>query len=737
MWWNPGDVLQSPIAFDTETALGSGPLDVPRMALASASDGKRSVLIHPDDLAAFLTTHKRHTFLAFNVGFDFWVVDQELRRQGYGATPGDPSRVLWDASHNNRLYCLRMLYRLIVLGTEGDAPRKGTLADVVARFAPQHKVDKKDPYRLRYGELIGKSKDAIVRLEDGFRLYALADAEATRALWEPMHACAVSIMREAGWNPDLKAGRTYEIRPDAYRKWGPLSLAIQTRAAIVFDRLSREPWRTDAQKVSGMVQATKARIAELADYLESECPGLWNRYKRANQHRGIRPGDFQLSKTSGLRKRDNGILADHLVGIAKTLGFRVPLSSGKKAGVSLSADDWSGVESPFIAAWIEYDKLKGQLGKMLLPMATGEVYADYEPLLKTGRTSAQKHTGIASLPIQQVPRDPVFRQLFLADPGTELLTIDYSYLELRTLAANCEARFGFSFLGDVIREHTKAVRAGKGAMMPDPHEVMAAAILGVPPPAYMALPKDQRKPARQKAKPVNFGFPGGLGARKFVLYAALQYGQTVTLAEAKALRKKWMDTYPEMKRWLVDGTARNLAKALRIPESRVTAKFGRYLWPVREAIEGVNVDEDRTKPIIDKLHSVCKDPAITKMLASFDFSTLTHQELSSKLLKGASVTLTGRVRAKCGYSEAANHPFQAVAADGAKEAAWRLMYEGFHLKAFIHDEIVIALPEGPQVPSQARRVASLMNRAMEDVMSPKMGMPCETEYHVASHWVKG
>ena len=53
---------------------------------------------------------------------------------------------------------------------------------------------------------------------------------------------------------------------------------------------------------------------------------------------------------------------------------------------------------------------------------------------------------------------------------------------------------------------------------------------------------------RKFAKPVNLGYPGGLGPSTFVTYAASeQYGVNVTEEEAKTLRELWKQTYPEMK----------------------------------------------------------------------------------------------------------------------------------------------------------------------------------------------
>jgi DNA polymerase I-like protein with 3'-5' exonuclease and polymerase domains len=56
---------------------------------------------------------------------------------------------------------------------------------------------------------------------------------------------------------------------------------------------------------------------------------------------------------------------------------------------------------------------------------------------------------------------------------------------------------------------------------------------------------------RDKGKPVitrqcNFGFPGGLGPNKLVLFAHAGYGVTLTETRAQDLRITWLNTYPEM-----------------------------------------------------------------------------------------------------------------------------------------------------------------------------------------------
>src|SRR5262245_25407515 len=73
------------LAFDTETPdLGDG-TQAPVLVLASACAGggeRASCLIRPEQVGAFILAHPRVTWVMFNVGFDFWVVERHLRERG-------------------------------------------------------------------------------------------------------------------------------------------------------------------------------------------------------------------------------------------------------------------------------------------------------------------------------------------------------------------------------------------------------------------------------------------------------------------------------------------------------------------------------------------------------------------------------------------------------------------------------------------------------------------------------
>jgi DNA polymerase I-like protein with 3'-5' exonuclease and polymerase domains len=103
------------------------------------------------------------------------------------------------------------------------------------------------------------------------------------------------------------------------------------------------------------------------------------------------------------------------------------------------------------------------------------------------------------------------------------------------------------------------------------------------------------------------------------------------------------------------------------------------------------------------------------------------------LFDATAATLTGRLRAGVGYTEAKNTPFQSLCADGAKLALWRLRYVGFKPYAFVHDEILVSLPSDT-TGEPAMRVRRIMESAMEEVMGH--GIPAECDAVVAGHWKK-
>ena len=128
--------------------------------------------------------------------------------------------------------------------------------------------------------------------------------------------------------------------------------------------------------------------------------------------------------------------------------------------------------------------------------------------------------------LQNAPRDPDFRRLFVATPGHLLVVADYSQIELRVAAL---------LSGDPAM--LAAYQDGE-----DLHTKTAAAVLGIP---AAQITKEQR----QMAKAVNFGLLFGQGAAGLAAYARSSYGVTMTVAEASQARQAFFSSYKGLMSW--------------------------------------------------------------------------------------------------------------------------------------------------------------------------------------------
>ena len=96
---------------------------------------------------------------------------------------------------------------------------------------------KHDPYRLRYGEILGKDLHSV---EPGFLTYAVKDAIVTHRIYSRLVEIAKRL---------VEPFRT-DMQPDAVARFGLLTETIQVRAAIALAAISRHGMHLDQQVVS-------------------------------------------------------------------------------------------------------------------------------------------------------------------------------------------------------------------------------------------------------------------------------------------------------------------------------------------------------------------------------------------------------------------------------------------------------------------------------------------------------
>lgn len=177
------------------------------------------------------------------------------------------------------------------------------------------------------------------------------------------------------------------------------------------------------------------------------------------------------------------------------------------AGDLLEYKFYYGATTKFLDQWGDYAAFDGRIHPSF--KLTNVV---------TGRTSCSDPN------LQQVPRNKELRSLFTAPKGRILLEADYSQIELRIAA-------------DYANEPTMIRIYQTGG---DIHTETARGITGKDTPT---------KEDRTKAKPVNFGFLYGMGAKGFVNYALDNYGVVISLEEAETYRELFFAKYSRLLEW--------------------------------------------------------------------------------------------------------------------------------------------------------------------------------------------
>ncbi len=215
-----------------------------------------------------------------------------------------------------------------------------------------------------------------------------------------------------------------------------------------------------------------------------------------------------------------------------------------------------------VLAWRELTKLRSTYAETLprLVAADGRIHTTFnQTVAATGRLSSND-PNLQNIPVRtELGRQ--IRRAFVAEPGTRLVSFDYSQIELRLLAHLC---------GD--ENLVRAFHEGK-----DIHAATAALTFGVP---EEAVTKEQRN----RAKLLNYAVLYGVS--NFGL--AQQMGGVISAAEAKALIEQYFERFPSVRRFV----EQTVSEARQRGFTRTIFGRRRYFpeinapnWNVRQAAE--------------------------------------------------------------------------------------------------------------------------------------------------------
>lgn len=345
-------------------------------------------------------------------------------------------------------------------------------------------VDKSDPRRTRYGELVGLPLSEWP--PDAVR-YALLDAQSTWRVYR-----------------DQQPFERYMIGND-----------IHARAHFVLHLMSLRGIRVDTAAVHALARDIEVETKRLRQTLI----------------------DGGLARVEGSKKNPRVVRTPNAA--RKAI---VELGSNRRTDkglISVSKQALSGVVVPPghpLYAYQELTTLTGTASKNLPPLRYPSITTSYDECVVTGRMSSRQTddqpnaTNLQNLPRTiDDPRTPTqgllnrFRGCLIPSTGCTFGIVDYSSAELVTFADVEMAWFGESRMGD-------AIKAGRNL-----HEDFAETLVQAP---YDARNPDHKQ-ARQIAKVFNFGKLGGMGDVKFQVHLAQQTGIQLPVYRVKQITTAW------------------------------------------------------------------------------------------------------------------------------------------------------------------------------------------------------
>jgi hypothetical protein len=630
----------------------------PRLMALAISSGAENLVMHPDALGRFLLCHRERTLVVYDSAAAFLVIHRHLLGRG----EAEAAAVLPELIDARRLHDVGLLDALVRLAESDDEPTRRDLPAVVRQYAG-----------LALAGADSRTVGPGVSGVGPLRERAAREAIALRLAIGPLHRRACALARDAGVDDSVIA------------QYGVLSEAVQVAGAVAMADVMNLGMRLD-QAGLRRARGEHRRCADAAALRLGAHPG--------DEDVPRRDGWGGLARTAtgrpGLRPT---VLVDRLRELSGSIpGPAGDLSTTNTGRVSTSTKLWKrhGSSSVFVNDWVAFERACNPVQFLAQLGDGGRVHPACEPLVRTGRTSCHGPN------IQAAPREGGIRELFVASPGHLLLIADYKAIELRALAAVCESRLGRSAMTDVLRRGI------------DPHSYAAAMLLGMPLAEFESLrgeDADRYADLRRKAKAINFGIPGGLGAAALVDYSRDVYGVELTVPEAKDFRRRLTEeVYPELALYLAEDAMALLAGNLSISAEDCWQAFeergtrpASLAGAVRKVArgqpyraDGNPYDEAFCRRIWDGLGRLA-GPA--GRLSGLLTGRRGSPELEARLFGARVATLTGRVRGGVGYTQARNTPFQGLAADGAKLALWRLVREGYRVVGFVHDEVLVELPD--------------------------------------------
>lgn len=479
----------------------------------------------------------------------------------------------WKAvADDQRVHCTIIREKLLNLTTHGGiefAPLPGGetmsvrygLSDLVKRYFDEDisaQKDDDDTWRTNYSELRGLP---FSKYPEDAASYALADARYAERIWHLQEERRQEVISKTG---TVDPFATLEFRVAADFALGFITAHGMATDADEFDRVK-------AMLAEALKPENVALLVEQGILRPEEPP--------RPHAKGHKDEDGNIKMTKGKAESVNEArMREYMIEMKdrfpEDVSLRRTKPSKKFPKGQLSFDSEWLDDHWHLDPVIEQFRDRQMLRKLVttdlprlcdvgpdgehLESAAPVVHACFDVLKRTGRTSSYASKKYPSLNCQNV--DPRARGILVARPGYALVSLDYSQMELGTLAQTCLNLFGTSVMAEKINEGTDLHAFLGGAIAYNSDDGFRsicdeAAVQSIDDiyRCFSALKKSEVEEAqaffkhyRTLAKPTGLGYPGGLGVKTFMAYAKKTYGVIVDRDTATLLRNVWLATFPEM-----------------------------------------------------------------------------------------------------------------------------------------------------------------------------------------------
>jgi hypothetical protein len=686
-----GQTLGQVVALDTETTVTATDHPgeaAPDMILGQVFDGSRGYFLAPDQVAAFLKVHHDRTLVCHFAEFDIPVLEKVLEQTGdHGLALAFVDR--------NQVRDTYLFDRLLVLATTGETEGvAASLQDLTKKYLTQD-LDKDAGTRLTFGEFAGRP---IAEIPEGHLEYAARDAVSTFNVWQKQ-------THELDRIKDLaKTAYGYGSEQDLTAAWetfGPLSLFVQIKTAVVFRYMGRNGLWSDAARRDEALEALRVVVEEAKATLDQA---------------GI--PTTTAGKTKAIQayfeSLEGRLLAEGKISkpLKRTTSGRICLDLEQRTELAAAEVD------PVVTAFARFEQATKFRNTYLRKITGAALHPRWKYLTRSGRTSC-----VGDLSVQTLPRDDSglsgkfsVRQCVVPPPGMVFVGADYSQLEVVSFAAVLadQLKFGDS-LAQVLR---------KGW---DVHCCTAMYAFGnrIGP----VSPKE-----RKRVKAIVFGLPGTLSKDGIRRTAKLAYNVTLSDEEIDQIVAGYKTLCPEIDKHLARGNdlGERTAKVFGL-------KGKSEGWRLIKTLKGEATNyngEPLSKAQLDRIWTAAKrvfdlctlGPNKKKALAKQIEDRRPSKALSDlvRAIAGREsyLSATGRLRAGCTFAASRNGVFQSLAADGALLALWKLFRSGYRVSAFIHDELIVSVEDNGRYREHVETISRVMKETMSEVLG---GLPVQVE----------